>query len=282
MQKRLIAIETDYGTADGRAAKLVGAVKRVDASLEVCFANHACPRGNILFAGTMLYNSLAFFPRDTVYACIVERADGENPPCAAKTHDGKLILAPDNGSLTIWLENFGIAALRRLDAAQAPADMNPYAWFAARLANGTLAFDGLGPEYPVESAQRFPMRGAEVGEGYAECGVLSVMENFGNLNLSVSIERFEQTGIRFGDTVRVTLCCGEEIRFDADVRYDRSFGFTAPGAPILFNGSSGYVGLGLNQASFSDQYMKDRRELPDGVGAYALVIRKAAAGKEAS
>lgn len=282
MQKRLIAIETDFGTADGRAAKLVGAIKRVDASLEVCFANHACPRGNILLAGTLLYNSLAFFPEGTVYACIVERADGANPPCAAQTHDGKLILAPDNGLLTIWLSNFGLAAIRRLDVSRPPAGADPYAWFAARLANGTLSFGELGPEYPVDRAERFPVRGARVAEGRTECGILSVMENFGNLNLSISIEQFEKTGIRFGDVVRVRLCCGDETRFDGDVLYDRSFGFTAPGAPILFNGSSGYVGLGLNQASFTDQYMKDRREQPEGIGAYAVVIRRAAPGKEAT
>ncbi len=279
MRTRVLAIETDYGTADGRAAKFAGAVKRVDPTLEVDFANHRCPRGNFQAAGTMLYNSLPFFPEGTVYLCLVARAGEIDPPSAARTHDGKFILAPDNGLLTIWLENFGLESIRRLDVRRAPEGMDPYAYFAARLANATIDYEDLGPAYPVEQAVRLPLPGAEVGEGYASCGVMSAMENFGNINLSVPIERFEQTGIRFGQTVRVRVAFQGKTCFDAAVLYDRSFGYTAPGAPILFNGSTGYVGLGLNRESFTQAYMKERHEA--GLGAYTITIEKIPFGKEA-
>lgn len=272
MRMRVLAIETDYGTADGRAAKLAGTIKRVDPSLEVDFANHRCPRGNIQVAGTLLYNSLPFFPAGTVYLCLVARAAGGNPPCAARTYDGKIILAPDNGLLTMWLENFGLESIRRLDLQSAPGDMDPYAYFAARLANGTMDEQDLGPVYPVEQAVRLILPGVEVREGYASCGVLSVMENFGNINLSLPIVRMEQTGIQLGQTVRVRMTLGEKTCFDEPVLYDRSFGYTALGSPILFNGSTGYVGLGLNRESFTQAYMQERQKLPEGVGAYRITI----------
>jgi S-adenosylmethionine hydrolase len=104
--------------------------------------------------------------------------------------------------------------------------------------------------------------------------VLSVLENFGNLNLTVSIEEFEKTGIRFGETVHVTLERDGTAAFDSMIPYDRSFGYAALGAPILFNGSTGYIGLGLNQESFAGRYMKDRYDHPEGIAAYDVTIRK--------
>jgi S-adenosylmethionine hydrolase len=274
MQKHAIAIQTDFGTADGRAGKLTGSILRVDDTLDVCFTEHKCPRGDVMAAGTFLYNSLAFFPAGTVYVSIVERAQGGNPPCAALTHADQIILTPDNGILTIWMQNHGLKALRRLDITTAPADMNPYAYFAARLANGTLTFDELGEARPLEDTARYTVRASAIAEGFAQGGVLGVMENFGNLNLTVAIEEFERTGICFGDAVRVTLERDGRTVFDGTVPYDRSFGYAALGAPILFNGSTGYIGLGLNQESFAGKYMKDRYDHPEGIAAYDVTIRK--------
>lgn len=274
MQKHAIAIQTDFGTADGRAAKLAGAIKRVDETLDVCFVEHKCARGNVMLAGTMLLNSLAFFPAGTVYVSVVEREGGANIPSAALTHTDQVILTPDNGTLTIWMQNHPLKALRRLETEKAPPGMSPYAYFAAKLANGALTFDELGPAVPVLEAERFSVRPSKIAPGYAECGVLSVMENFGNLNLTASIEEFEKTGIRFGDALRVTLERDGTIAFDETVPYDRSFGYTSVGLPILFNGSTGYIGLGLNQESFVGMYMKDRYDRPDGVAAYNVVVRK--------
>lgn len=274
MQHHMIAIQTDFGTADGRASKLTGAILRTDHMLDVCYEEHKCPRGDVVAAGTLLDNSLAFFPAGTIYVSIVERAQGDNSPCAALTHTGQVILTPDNGTLTIWMQNHGLKALRRLDTAAAPSDMNPYAYFAARLANGTLTFDELGEARPVAEATRYAVRVSVIAEGFALGGILSVLEIFGNLNLTVAIDEFERTGIRFGDMVRVTLEKDGQAIFDETIPYDRSFGYAKFGEPILFNGSTGYIGLGLNQESFVGKYMGKWRTHPEGIDAYGVTIRK--------
>lgn len=277
MQKHVIAIQSDFGTLDGRAAKLVGAVKRVDASLDVCMTENQCPRGNIVAASTLLYSSLPFFPEGTIYVSLVEQATGENPPCAALTKDNKIILTPDNGTLTVWIHRYGLQAIRRLDTARCPGDMNPYAYFAAQLAREALSFEKLGESYPVSEAAAFPMYPPEVASGDVTCGIFSVLENFGNLNLTVSVEEFEQSGIQAGDRVLVTVSRNGKTMFGETIPYDRSFGFAALGAPILFNGSTGYLGLGMNQASFANAYLTDRFDHPGAVAEYRVRIQKQAA-----
>lgn len=276
MQNRVIAIQSDFGTADGRAAKLIGSIKRTNASLDVCMTENKCPRGDTVVASTLLYSSLPFFPSGTVYVSIVERAGGENPPCAALTFDDKIILTPDNGTLTVWVHRYGIKALRRLPVEQCPAGMNPYAYFAAQLASGAVSYEALGEAYPVSEAKTFAMYPPEVGPGNVKCGIFSVLENFGNLNLTVSVEEFDQSGIQAGDRVRVTIERGGAYLFDDTIPYDRSFGFAELGAPILFNGSTGYLGLGMNQASFAGTYLQDRFDRAGAIAEYRVTIRKQA------
>lgn len=273
MQNKVIAIQSDFGTADGRAAKLIGTIKRTDASLDVCMTENKCPRGNAVVASTLLYSSLPFFPEDTVYVSIVERTDGDNPPCAALTNDNKIILTPDNGTLTVWIHRYGLKALRRLNAESCPQGLNPYAYFAALLAGGAIGYESLGEPYPVSEATTFAMYPPEVAKGTVKCGIFSVLENFGNLNLTVSFEEFEQSGIRAGERVRVTIERNGTYLFDDTIPYDRSFGFAELGAPILFNGSTGYLGLGMNQASFANAYLKDRFDSPGAIAEYRVTIR---------
>lgn len=276
MQKKVIAIQSDLGTRDGRAAKLIGAIKRVDASLDVCMTENRCARGDVVVASTLLYSSLPFFPVDTVYVSIVERAEGENPPCAALTLDNKIILTPDNGTLTIWIRRYGLQEIRRLNTQRCPSDQNPYAYAAAQLASGTASYESLGERYPVSDAATFAMFPPTVHPGRVDCGIFSVLENFGNLNLTVSIEEFDQSGIQVGDRVHVSIERNGAVRFDETIPYDRSFGFAELGAPILFNGSSGYLGLGMNQASFAGTYLADRFDAPGAVAEYRVTIEKQA------
>lgn len=276
MQHQVIAIQSDFGTVDGRAAKLIGTVKRVDASLDVCMTENKCPRGDVAAASTLLYSSLPFFPKGTIYVSIVERAGGDNPPCAALTLDDKIILTPDNGTLTIWIHRYGLKDLRRLNTESCPDDQNPYAYFAAQLACGAVSYESLGAQYSVSQASTFAMVPPSVQAGQVDCGVFSVLENFGNLNLTVSFEEFDQSGIQAGDRVHVTVERNGSVRFDETIPYDRSFGFAELGAPILFNGSSGYLGLGMNQAHFAGTYLKDRFDRPGAVSEYRVHIRKQA------
>ena len=186
--------------------------------------------------------------------------------------DDKIILTPDNGTLTVWIHRYGLKELRHLCAENCPAGMNLYAYSAAQLARGAVSYEALGASYPVSQALTFAMHPPVVEPGSVTCGVFSVLENFGNLNLTVSVEEFDQSGIVAGDRVRVTIERGGARLFDETIPYDRSFGFAELGAPILFNGSSGYLGLGMNQAHFANTYLKDRFDGADAVFEYRVAI----------
>ena len=118
------------------------------------------------------------------------------------------------------------------------------------------------------------MRESAVKDGFVECGLFSVLKNFGNLNLNVRIDEFANANIAFGDAVRLTLTHNGEKRFEAETTYERSFGYVEFGKSVLFNGSSGYMGMGLNQKSFAAAYIPETLLPGADISGYVMTIER--------
>jgi len=277
-QQPVILIFSDFGTADGRAAKLTGNVLRTDPTLEVCLAQHSFPKGDIAGAAAALSSFVAYYPVGTICLALVEAQEGTARPVAVRTRDDKIFLVPDNGLLTVWEDSFGLAEAVAIDAARCPSDVNPYAHCAGLLASGKSTLQDLGTPIPLESLVRLARVPIAVEQGLVRCGIQSVVRAFGNLNLTVPIDRFETAGIVFGDRVRIRIERQEETLFDEAVVYVRTFGEVAEGEPLLYNGSSGYMGMSRNLHSFVSKWLPTLED-GDGVENYTVTIEAISASK---
>ena len=54
--------------------------------------------------------------------------------------------------------------------------------------------------------------------------------------------------------IHIVLENEQGVYFDENVLYAQSFGFVDIGQPVIFNSSSDYISIGLNQGSFKDVY----------------------------
>lgn len=270
---RIIALQSDFGRKDGRAAALSGNILKLCPDASIYDVLHDFPKGDAASASVMIYSVLPFFPEGTVYVSVVEEGNG-GIPSAAYTKDGKYILTPDNGSLSTWLDTYGVNELRRLDLSLVPEGAEPYSYFAGALASGKMAFESVGASFPVKDAARFRLMAPTVEDGYVKCVPFSVLKNFGNLNLNVFIDDFIKSGIVWGDRVNVSITRSGEKLFEETMPYNLSFGFAELGAPILFNGSSGFMGMGLNQESFAAKYMPETLGPDADLNEYIIEIKK--------
>ena len=265
----LIAVQSDYGLG-GQAARITGSILATSPDVEVYDVTSAIPKGDVATASCAIYSFFQFFPVGSVCLSLV----GTGRPCVVKTAQGRYIVTPDNGVLTAWYSKFPFTEIRELDLKAAPKGCIPLAWAAARLASGKCKFEQMGPAYSVEEVVLLSSKPVKVAPGLVQCGVFSLVRNFGNLNLTATYEEFEKSGICFGDHVNVLMTRdGIEI-FNEDLLYEHSFGFAEPGAPILFNGSTGYMGLGLNLESFVSAYMPEALEDGADLERYELVIKR--------
>lgn len=100
----------------------------------------------------------------------------------------------------------------------------------------------------------FEIKQATVAEDEAHGSIPDIMEPFGNLETNIRIDDFEKTGIVHNDNVRVVIKHEDEVKFDKVMPFNKSFGYAAPGCEILYNSSSGFMGLAMNQKNFAQTY----------------------------
>lgn len=249
-----VVLTADYGVQDYRTAQMTGFIKQANPDLEVCSAHIWLGRQDIGQASGMLYSILPFWPAGTVFFNLVhsQRDTPETPWLLMVLKNGCILLTPDNGCVTMPLRVLGAAGLYRIPERLEDSQ-------AARLA-GEIACSGLTPallSQPVtgEEICQLPWAEPELAPGRASGVIVQVMQNFGNLTTNIPIPAFQTTGITAGDWVRLTVTRGDQVCFDQEALYHHSFGFAGDGAPIVFNGSSGFMGFGLNRKSFVKTYL---------------------------
>jgi S-adenosylmethionine hydrolase len=244
---------------------MYGVIAGIDPTLQVRDLCHLIPQFQIWAASGCLGYTMPCWPRGTIFVSVVDPGVGTSRRASvAQTKGGQYIVTPDNGTLTHIKALEGIAAIREIDERvnrrPGTEKMNTFhgrdlfAYTAGRLAAGIIDFSGVGPAYPVEEIIAFPLERPILGKGLVQGIIAMADHHFGNVFTNVTIEDFETLGLDYGGRVLITITQGEREVFSAPVVYHRSFGFVGLREPILYNGSTGYMILGLNQASMVDAY----------------------------
>lgn len=266
MKKPSIVFMTDFGRNWGAVATMYGVCKQVDNELELFDLTHTIPPFDIMAASSCLNYTLPYWPEGTIFVSVVDPGVGtDRRASVAKTANGYYVVTPDNGTLTHIHKKFGVVEIREIDE-----NVNRYkgtekvnvfhgrdifAYCAAKLAAGVISYEQVGKSYEVEEIVNLKLEYGSVKPGYAEGGIWDAGLRFGNVYTSIPVEEFENTGIVEGDMVHVVLTdqAGKEL-LNREVLYHRSFGYVAMGEPILFNGSTMLIGIGLNQENFCEAY----------------------------
>lgn len=263
-EKAIVFQQNDFG---GAGTVLIGVCKKVDPALE-SYVNSSLPKFNIPAASSSLRSSIKYWPANTVFVSVVDPGVGtDRKASVAKLTTGGYIVTPDNGSLTLQVEDGLISEIREIDQSvnrlenSGESDIfhgrDVFAYCAARLAAGIIDFEGVGPAYPVEEIVTYQAEYGTVDVSGA-CGrITDIMHPFGNLETNIRVEDFEKAGIQEGTEVHICLKKGGEVKFDQKVLYHKSFGYAQPGQEIFYNSCNGYMGLGLNKDSFASQYGVD-------------------------
>ena len=265
--KPCIVWQTDFGLKWGAVASMRGVCKQVDPTLECVDITHEIEQYNILAASRELIYVEPFWPKGTVFVSVVDPGVGtDRRASVALLSDGNYVVTPDNGTLTHIFYEIGIQEIREIDESvnRYPGTehiavfhgRDLFAYTAARLAAGVITFEEVGPAYPAEEIVIFEEKliKARMEEDTVKGVVSSVSDPFGSIALNVLSTDFKAGGFAHGDMVHVTLVNQGKVFFDEDVLYAKSFGFVPVGSPILFDSSTNYIELGINQGNFKEKF----------------------------
>ena len=260
----VIAMQTDFGVGGGSAMR--GTCLKVDPDLEVYEISHSIGKFDIRYAAESLRSIVPFWPEGTVFVSVVDPGVGTSRRASvAELCNGSYVVTPDNGTLTLLLDTPGIRAIRTIDErvnrlrgtekVSIFHGRDLFAYCAAKLASGLIDFEGVGPEYPVDEIVRFPAVQYNFRDGYAESTVTGAMRTFGNIETGIPIAAAARAGIIPGGTFRFRIIREDgSAAFDGAVPYRSSFGWVPEGSEVMYNNSSGHIGIGVNLGDFSNKY----------------------------
>lgn len=264
MRKPLV-IQTDFGLCDGAVSAMYGVALTVDPSLKIYDLTHEIPQYNIWEGSYRLYQTITYWPKETVFISVVDPGVGSDRlSVVVKTKDDQYIVTPDNGTLTHVAEHIGIVAVREIDETvnRLPNSgesytfhgRDIYAYTGARLAAGIIRFEEVGRELDPKDIVKLENPKAKIEDGvvFGNIDILDV--RFGNLWTNISRELFLQTGVKYGDLLEVTIENNNRIVYKNAMTFGKSFADSRLGEPLLYVNSVDHLGVAINQGSFAKAY----------------------------
>src|SRR5690625_3274920 len=115
MSKKLV-IQSDFGVSDGAVSAMYGVAFSVDPTLGIYDLTHDIPQYNIWEGSYRLYQTITYWPAETVFISVVDPGVGSDRlSIVVQTNDNQYIVTPDNGTLTHIKQHIGIKAARVID-----------------------------------------------------------------------------------------------------------------------------------------------------------------------
>lgn len=149
-----IVLLTDFGLRDHYVGTLKGVILSLHPAAVMVDLSHGVEAQNIVQAALYLEISYSFFPKGSIFVCVVDPGVGTTRAIlCAKTSD-YFFLGPDNGLLTLALAHERKVVIRSVKNRKFYFQKNPSATFqgrdimtpaAARLAKNPKVFKTLGP-----------------------------------------------------------------------------------------------------------------------------------------
>jgi hypothetical protein len=194
-------------------------------------------------------NTLPFFPHGVHVAVVDPQVGTERRAVAVRTGEGRLLVGPDNGVLSLaWQRNGGAA--EAIDVSRSPHRLEPvsatfhgrdlFAPVAAHLAAGEELREA-GEPLGVEELEELELPRARVtDDGLVAHALLA--DRFGNVALDAGHEELAGSGIKLGEEIEVEVA-GEPYL----ATFAQTFADVRAGELLLYEDSYRTLAIALNR-----------------------------------
>jgi S-adenosyl-L-methionine hydrolase (adenosine-forming) len=241
----VITFLSDYGLEDDFVGVCHAVIAGACPEARVIDLVHWVRRGDVRAGAVILREALPYLPVGVHLAVVDPGVGSDRRGVALRAADGRLLVGPDNGLLSLAVERAG-GVVEAVDIGRSPFAL-PYvsatfhgrdifAPVAARLAGGAALADAGEPCDPAGLAV-VELPQPRVVDGVLMAHVLYV-DRFGNAQLDVEEPSFE-----VGDVLEVTTASGRSER----ARHVRTFADACAGELILYEDSYRRLSVAVNQ-----------------------------------
>ena len=245
----IVTLLTDYGRDDDFVGVCHGVIRRIHPDAEIVDITHGIERYAVRQGALVLRNTLPYMPTGVHVAVVDPQVGTERRGIAMRTDDGRVLVGPDNGLLSLAWERCGGVEMA-VDVTRSPHRLEPvsatfhgrdvFAPVAAHLASGAELADAGDPLDP-DSLERVDLPEPREEDGAMVAHAL-VLDHFGNVGLNVDHDRLAGTGITLGARVAVETA-GERYL----ATYAQTFADVNPGELLVYQDAYRTLALAINR-----------------------------------
>ncbi|MBX3022885.1 MAG: S-adenosyl-l-methionine hydroxide adenosyltransferase family protein [Bdellovibrionales bacterium] len=257
-----LVLTTDFGVKDGAVSAMKGVAYGVSKNLVVSDLTHEIPPYDLWQAAYRLQQTYKYWPVGTVFVTVVDPGVGSaRRSLVVRSKSGHVFVGPDNGHLTLVLEEAGLEAARVLDEnlmrrkgseeSYTFHGRDLYSFVGARLASGDLRFENSGRE--LTDLVRLPYQKAQA-EGGKVAGMIPVLDsNYGNVwtNIPKGMIMAEFSGAK---ELNLRILHKGKLVYSKKLPLVDTFAAVAIGKPLLYFNSLLNLSVALNQGDFARQH----------------------------
>ncbi len=257
----IVVFQSDFGLRDGAVAAMKGVASGVDRDLRLYDLTHQIPPYTIWDGAYRLYQTLEYWPVGTVFVSVVDPGVGsKRKSVVARTGSGHYVVTPDNGTLTLIAEAYGIEEMREIDEAvnRRTDSHNPYtfhgrdvyAFTGARLAAGIITFPQVGAvltEPPLE----LDYQHASIQEGSLQGNIPALDVRFGNVWTNISNDLAAQFGLKLKEKYLVQIFADDELIYSGELPYVNVFAEVDDHDSLIYFNSLNQLSVATNLGNFA-------------------------------
>jgi S-adenosylmethionine hydrolase len=245
----IVSLLTDYGHEDEFVGICHAVIRGIAPEAAIVDLTHGIPRYGVRQGAIVLRNSLPYVPSGVHVAIVDPQVGTERRGLAVRTGDGRILVGPDNGLLSLaWEEQGGV--VEAVDVTRSPHRLEPvsatfhgrdvFAPVAAHLAAGEELAEA-GQHVEPGELQAIELPRPQVREGEVGAHALLV-DRFGNVSLDVRHDELAGSGLTLGNEIEVEVA-GE--RFIAI--FAQTFADVRRGDIVLYEDAHRSLALAINR-----------------------------------
>ena len=251
----VVTLLTDYGRADEFVGVCHGVIRRIAPEVPIVDVTHGIVRHGIRHGAVVLANALPYLPVGVHIGVVDPQVGTERRAIAVRCDDGRILVGPDNGLLSLAWGRAG-GAVEAIDVSRSPHRLEPvsatfhgrdlFAPVAAHLATGADFADAGDPLDPAELvALELPTPRIEHDAATAHAVVIDA---YGNVSLNLTHEHLLSLGLTIGARVSVA---GPSGMTEATVV--QTFADVRAGELLIYEDAWDAVALAVNRGDAAEK-----------------------------
>jgi S-adenosyl-L-methionine hydrolase (adenosine-forming) len=247
----IVTLTSDFGTQDHYVACMKGAILRINPKATLVDVTHDIVPQGIVQAAFVLRQIWSWFPAGTVHVVVVDPGVGTGRRILVGRYTDRIVVAPDNGILTLVHRDGQFQELRVVENRQYFAGplsttchgRDVLAPAAAHITNG-VRLNEFGPLIDRLELLSLP---SPRRDGLGLVGEVLYVDHFGNLITNISVADVNAVAGRCG---RLTVRLGERVIGPIHATY----GDVAVGEPVAMISSTVMLEIAVNRGNAAEAF----------------------------